>query len=154
MQLFLSIEAQHANEIGLFDIFKNVNSQLHFVTDKNAGLEEKDNYGTEFRIVSVIPTCVDEQFWKALGWKERHQIWRKKKEADIRLRMDYDRFISETPENKKLMYVDIIIRSIKFLVERSKGDFRGEALIKDILEAVQVTQLQLNELNNECTNTQ
>ena len=79
MQLFLSIEAQHANEIGLFDIFKNVNSQLHFVTDKNAGLEEKDNYGTEFRIVSVIPTCVDEQFWKALGWKERHQIWRKKK---------------------------------------------------------------------------
>ena len=58
------------------------------------------------------------------------------------------------PENKKLMYVDIIIRSIKFLVERSKGDFRGEALIKDILEAVQVTQLQLNELNNVCTNTQ
>ena len=84
----------------------------------------------------------------SLGLKERKQIWRKKKEADIRLRMDYDRFVQETPENQRLMFIDIIVRSIQVVQEKSKDDFRGNELIADILKALNITQDQLDQLNN------
>ena len=148
MELFMTIETKADVDDILGAIFWETKCQLSFITDKEAGLEEVDNYGTEFRLISVIPTCLDDQFWEASGWKERKQIWRKKKEADIRLRMDYYRFMRETPENQRLMFIDIIVKSIQAVQEKSKGDFRGDELIADILEALNVTQDQLNRLNN------
>ena len=144
----MTIETQADVADILGAIFWETKCQLSFITDKEAGLEEVDNYGTEFRLISVIPTCLDDQFWEASGWKERKQIWRKKKEADIRLRMDYDRFVRETPENQRLMFIDIIVKSIQAVQEKSKGDFRGNELIADILKALNITQDQLDQLNN------
>ena len=148
MELFMTIETQADVDDILGAIFWETKCQLSFITDKEAGLEEVDNYGTEFRLISVIPTCLDDQYWEASGWKERKQIWRKKKEADIRLRMDYDRFVRETPENQRLMFIDIIVKSIQAVQEKSKGDFRGNELIADILKALNITQDQLDQLNN------
>ena len=139
MHLFLTIEAQNANRNGLADILREVTKELSFVTDKDIGLEDVDNYGKEFKSIAIIPSCVDDDFWRALGWKERVQIWRKKCEADIRLRMDYDRFITEDDTNKKIMFVEIIIKSIRSIQSRSKGDFDGEKLIEDILIATKLT---------------
>lgn len=144
----MTIETQADVDDILGAIFWETKCQLSFITDKEAGLEEVDNYGTEFRLISVIPTCLDDQFWEASGWKERKQIWRKKREADIRLRMDYDRFVRETPENQRLMFIDIIVKSIQAVQEKSKGDFRGNELIADILKALNITQDQLDQLNN------
>lgn len=76
-----------------------------------------------------------------------HTDLAEKREADIRLRMDYERFIRETPENKRLMFIDIIVKSIKVVQEKSKGDFRGNDLISDVLNALEVTQEQLDDLN-------
>lgn len=76
-----------------------------------------------------------------------HTDLAEKREADIRLRMDYERFIRETPENKRLMFIDIIVKSIKVVQEKSKGDFRGNDLISDVLNALEVTQEQLDYLN-------
>ena len=147
MHLLLTIEAQNGTENGLNKIMWEIICQLKFVTDTNAGLENINNYGTEFRSIAIIPICIDDNFWDILGWKERKQIWRQKREADIRLRMNYERFIRETPEKKRLMFIDIIIKSIKVIQERSKGDFRGNDLISDILKALKVTQNQLTQLN-------
>ncbi len=144
MLLLLTIEAQ-SNDLSI--IMRETIKELNFVTDKSKGLTEIDNYGTEFCFISIIPSCMDDGFWNALGWKERKQIWRKKREADIRLRMDYDRFVNETPENKRLMFIDIIVKSIQVVQERSKGDFKGNDLIRDILSALDVTEEQLNQLN-------
>ena len=146
MHLFFSLEAQDAR---LANILWDIKCQLHFVTDEEAGLEEIDNYGKEFRSIAIIPTCVSNVFWKALGWKERRFIWRKKREADIRLRINYERFIKESTENKRLMVVDIIVKSIKVVQEKSKEDFRGNELIGDILETLNVSQSQLDQLNME-----
>jgi len=140
MELFLSIEAQNADNSGLADILRKVTRELSFVTDKNKGLENIDNYGLEFKSIAIIPTCVDDDFWVALGWKERIKISRKNAEADIRLRMDYNRFINETYEGKKAMFIRIIIESIKIIQMRSKHDFNGEKLIEDILLATQSEQ--------------
>lgn len=147
MELFLTIEAQNCTENGLAQILRDITNQLKFVTDKEADLINVNNYGLEFGSISIIPSCMDDGFWNAFGWKERKQIWRKKKEADIRLRMDYDRFIRETPENQRLLFVDIIVKSIQVVQEKSKEDFRGKELIKDILEALNVTEEQLTQLN-------
>ena len=144
----MTIETQADVDDILGAIFWETKCQLSFITDKEAGLEEVDNYGTEFRLISVIPTCLDDQFWEASGWKERKQIWRKKREADIRLRMDYDRFVRETPENQRLMFIDIIVKSIQAVQGKSTGDFRGNELIADILKALNITQDQLDQLNN------
>ena len=133
MRLYITVEAQNAMESGLARLLKEINSELDFITSKEKKLESKDNYGTEFKEIAIIPTCASEEYLKILGWKERKQIWRKKKEADIRLQMDYDRFISETEENKRLMFINVIVKSIEVVIERSKGDFNGQQLIKDIL---------------------
>lgn len=138
MRLFLSIEAQNAVESGLADILQEVNSKLSFVTNSDANIENIDNYGTEFCLVSIIPTCVDDLFWNSLGWKERTQVWRKKKEADFRLRMDYDRFLNETTSKKRLMFIEVIIKSIEMVQERAIGDFKGDLLIYDIRKALEL----------------
>ena len=147
MRLFLTIEAQNCTENGLAKILKETIDELKFLTDASKDLESKNNYGTEFRQIAIIPSCMDDGFWNALGWKERKQIWRKKGEADIRLRMNYDRFMKETPKNQRLLFVDIIVKSIRVVKDRSKGDFRGDELIRDILLALNVSPDELKQLN-------
>lgn len=146
MQLLLSIEAQNCTENGLAKILKETINELSFLTNEQIASEDQNNYGTEFQQIAIIPSCVDDRFWDALGWKERKQIWRKKGEADIRLRMDYDRFINETPKNQRLLFLDIIVNSIQIVQERSRGDFRGDALIRDILLTMNVSEKELQQL--------
>lgn len=141
MNFFLSIEAEKAGEIGLAYIFTDIKNKLSFLRKDNP------DYGTEFDNIGVIPSCVSESMWQALGWKERRLISYKRKEADIRLRMDYSRFIAETDENKYLLFVEIIIRSILVVQAKSKGDFLGDKLIEDILTALNVTKHHLYNLN-------
>ena len=149
LKLFLTIEAQNATENGLAKILWETTKELNFVTDRTKDLENENNYGTEFRSIAIIPSCMDDHFWSVLGWKERKLIWRKKGEADIRLRMDYERFMKETDANKRLMFIDIIVKSIQVVKERSKGDFQGDQLIKDILLALNVSKEELNQLNDK-----
>ena len=49
------------------------------------------------------------------------------------------------------MYIENIIKSIEVLKERSKGDFKGDKLIQDILEALNVTRKDLENLNKKKT---
>lgn len=145
MLLVLTIEIQ-SDASRLVEILREVTNKLDFITNKDSNLENVDNYGLEFASIAVIPSCMDESFWRACGWKERKQIWRKKREADIRLRMDYDRFMRETPENQRLLFIDILISSIEEVKSRSVGDFKGEKLILDILNALEVSTEMLENL--------
>lgn len=147
MQLLLSVEAQNCTENGLAKILKETIDELSFLTNEQIDLEDQNNYGTEFQQIAIIPSCIDDRFWDALGWKERKQIWRKKGEADIRLRMNYDRFINETPKNQRLLFLDIIVKSIQIVQERSRGDFRGDELIRDILLTMNVSEKELQQLS-------
>ena len=146
MRLFLTVEGQNATNNGLAKICYELQNQLDFITNKNRCLESVDNYGKEFELISIIPSCVSEELWNALGWKERVQIWRKKKEADVRLRIDYECFIKANSEEQRLMFIDVIIKSIKKVIERSVGDFKGEELISDIFDALNVESNELDKL--------
>ena len=146
MELFLSAEAEkNATDI-LLNLWENeIHKKLEFITKRDIGLEEIDNYGKEFKNIGIITIILSKQ-WIDYGYKERRYISRKNKEADIRLYIDYERFINETPENQRLLYIKNIIDSINVVIEKSKGDFRGEELKKDILNALNVTQEQLDRL--------
>lgn len=148
MRLILAIEAQNCTENGLSQILKETTEKLKFLTDQSLDLESKHNYGTEFRQIAIIPSCMDDVFWNALGWKERKKVWRKKGEADIRLRMNYERFNQSTLINKRLMFYDIIVKSIKFVQNVSKGDFCGDTLIRDVLSALEVSEEDLNRVSS------
>ncbi len=140
MKLFISIESEKTAESGLADIMKEIRNKLSFL------FEDTDIYGTEFDSIAIIPTCVSDDIWQISGWKERKRINRKKKEADIRLKMDYHRFINETDKNKYLLFTDIIIKSVCIVNDKSKGDFKGDKLINDILKALDISKEDLNNL--------
>lgn len=148
MLLILTIEAQNADENGLAEILRETEKALSFVTDSTQNLREKNNYGTEFKEIAIIPSCMNDKFWSILGWRERKKIWGKKGEADIRLRIDYERFVKETTENKRLLFIENIIKSIEIVSEYSKGDFESDKLITDILRALKVSKEDLNKLND------
>ncbi len=145
MKLVISVEAQNAFEIGLGEILREVNESIKSINDNSLVSESK--YGNEFVSIGIIPSCMEEKMWTALGWKEKKLIKRTKREADIRIRMDYDRFIRESPSNKRLIFIKTIIESLKIVQEKSKFDFKGEELINDILFLLNVSLDELNNLN-------
>lgn len=147
MRIFLSAEHEHKASLGYYNAWKVVEKKLQFVCEKNIGLEEDDTYGTEFEYVGIITIIIPKEMKEY--WKERKYISRKNRSADIRLYIDYERFIKETPKNQRLMYIENIIKSIEVLKERSKGDFKGDILIQDILDALNVTIEDLESLNKK-----
>lgn len=149
MRIFLSAEHEHQALLGYHNTWKVVEKKLQFLCKKNIGLEHDITYGTEFEYVGIITIIIPEEMKEY--WKERKYISRKNKSADIRLYIDYERFIKETPKNQRLMYIENIIKSIEVLKERSKGDFKGDKLIQDILEALNVTRKDLENLNKKKT---
>ena len=132
MQLYLSVEGQNCIEIGLSQILAETQSELSCISRHHN--ENESKYGSEFALISIIPTCVDEEMWKVLGWKERVLLKRKKREADVRLRINYEKFVASDKNEKKKLFIGIITDSIRIIQERSKGDFDGQTLIEDILE--------------------
>lgn len=147
MRIFLGAEIEDRAGDLLYKIRKNVEKKLQFICEENAGLEKDVTYGMEFQDVGIITIIIPEEMKEY--WKERKYISRKKNSADIRLYMDYERFIKETPKNQRLMYIENIIKSIEVLKERSKGDFKGDKLIQDILDALNVTMEDLERLNKK-----
>lgn len=135
MKLFLSVEGQKCVEIGLSHILAEMQNKLSFISSQDNLSSTK--YGTEFVSISIIPTCVSDEVWYTLGWKERILLRRKNREADIRLRINYEQFINADEKCKRAMFIDILVKSIRAIQERAKGDFNGEAMIEDILLAVQ-----------------
>lgn len=148
MELFISVEAQNATQTGIDKVLKNVNKTLSFVTDTKLNLEYIDNYGTEFHSIGIIPTCFEEDVWNSLGWKEEIKISRKRKEADIRLKMDYELFANESEENKNIIFIATIIKSINVLQGHSKGDFKGDELVRDIISSFEWSPKQVRYLNS------
>ena len=79
MNIFISVEGQHCKEIGLAEILKDTINKLNYLIDISNSLVNAQRYGAEFQLISIIPSCVDDEYWEALGWKERTHISRKKR---------------------------------------------------------------------------
>ena len=148
MRIFLSeeIDLIGIDKANISLNFLNVlEKKLDFICNREKDLENIDNYGTEFKLIAIITMIVTQERIDR-GFKERRYISRKNKEADIRLNINRDKFFNSTSEKQRLLYIKNIIESINVVIEKSKGDFRGEDLKRDILKALDVTQEQLDNL--------
>lgn len=138
--MYLGFSSETGYDAGdlLSPIENDVEARLSFVSQKGIGLEEVDNYGTEFKDVIIVTICIPQHLIDAGWFTERVLVKRKAHEADLRLRMDYDKFVAASPELRRLMYIENIVKSIRALQAKSKVDFRGEDLIKDIFKALDI----------------
>jgi hypothetical protein len=111
-------------------------------------IENKD-YGNEVSELSIIPIIV--KFNKQMeeeGWfKERKLFKRKSKEADVRLRIDYDRFVNGNNNVKKMLLIGNIIKSIEALSSKAR-DFKAQELVNDILKLFGLNREDLAEYEN------
>jgi hypothetical protein len=109
---------------------------------------ESNDYGSEFVDIGIIPIIIDPKrgLFEAGFFKERKLVKRKTKEADIRLRTDFDKFYAADNNNKRLLLVDNVIRAIRVIGEKSKVDFNSEKLISDILQIFNISEKELADL--------
>ena len=113
---------------------------------------QKNNYGKEFISILICPIIMPSDM--QADYKERKFISRKKHEADIRLHVDYYKFVQgkldinrfDYLKQRRLLLTKNIVDSIMVIEKRKKDDFQGERLIEDILEALNVSREELSEL--------
>jgi hypothetical protein len=107
-----------------------------------------NDYGSEFTYIGIVPIIIDPKrgLFEQGFFKERVLIKRKTRETDIRLRTDFNKFYFANNDGKRLLLLENVIRSIKAIIAKSKGDFKGEKLIKDILKAFKVEQEAIDQL--------
>lgn len=129
-----------------FRLLRNeIVASLHFITDreKEAELMKDDTYGSEIQSIGIISMILSPRFDVH---KERRLIRFKEKNADIRLKIDYQKYQTAGHQGKKFLLTKNIVDSIMVIEKRKKDDFQGERLIEDILKALNVSREELNEL--------
>ena len=135
MIVILSFEVSIGADVGL--LFKKVVPIVQRLVENN-------DYGAEFESIGIIPTIMSDRFLD--GWKERRYISFIRKEADIRLFIDYNKYVHADDEGKILLYLKCIVDSIMVIEKRKRSDFQGIKLISDILHALKVKKEDLENL--------
>lgn len=112
----------------------------NFVKDKS--------YGNEIQDLSIIPIIIkfDENMEKEGWFKERILFKKAKNQGDIRLRVNYDKFVKGDDNTKKLLLIDNVIKSIRELSKKIKSGFNAKQLEYDILKLFNLTIVDLEKL--------
>ena len=144
MDFFMTYEIDSRyNNFG--DILRKIGNDIE-VKIKNF-LKEK-NYGTEIQDLSIIPIIIkfNEQMEKEGWFKEKITYKKSKNQADIRLKINYDKFVNGDEITKKLLLIHIIIKSIRELSKKAKNNFKANELEEDILKLFNLTISDLEKL--------
>lgn len=136
MKFFISAELY--KDVG--DLYSTTRKKINSLL--NEELKNK-NYGEALNEIGIIPIIMPKEH--LLDRKERKLFQRKIKDADYRLYIDYDKFLNGSDKDRELLLIDNIFKAIKDLERKAKGDFDGKSLIKDILQTLNTTQ---NEVDN------
>lgn len=96
-------------------------------------LEGKD-YGDEVAEIGIIPMVVNlTPELEAAGFhKEKIKYSKKNKDADIRLRINFNEFFNESYEGRKRLLLNNVLESVGALGEKVKKGFNSTALQQDI----------------------
>lgn len=128
MILFLGAELYGAAGHYWFDLQKEFTQKLNQLKDKN--------YGGELNNIAIISIIMPEDFFEENGYPEKKLFKRKTKEADIRLRIDYERFIRVKSEQRRQIYIDHIIQALNTLKPKLSKSFRFDDLINDVVNVL------------------
>jgi hypothetical protein len=136
MEFMMSSESD-----GRYDDFADAlrETRNEIARDVKEFLKDRD-YGSEVVDLGVIPIIMkfDDEMERQGWFKERVYLKRREADADVRLRIDYDRFVKGDKATKRLLLIDNIIQSIRALSSKANKDFRAGELEQDILALLDV----------------
>ena len=124
MTFYLSCEAYSA-AAGLL-------MRYHQLTELQLRATSDLNYGQELTEIAIITICVPDFLYEDGGWRERKLFLKKTHSADLRLRLNYQEFLSATPEHRSHLYCKHILDSIETLRKKVSRHFRFDDLFNDI----------------------
>ena len=128
MKIFLTHESQSPATALIANYRDKLSLKLDELMDSSP-----DSYGTDITTLCIISTCVSKNFLLDSGWKERIRYSKTDQTTDIRLNIDWERFIIADAKEQYNMYVDNIIMSIyRFGIKYPKLNFDYQKLICDI----------------------
>lgn len=125
--IFLSTESQSPAATMIIDCFLFV--------EQNMQVDTLQKYTDCIDEIAIIPFCVDDEFMQKFQIKERKYIGWKRRDADIRLRMNFDTFVRASKEERMQQCKEVIICSLEVIAKRCEAKklrFDVANLIQDI----------------------
>lgn len=147
MNLFISSELDRMNGVTEEMSIKFSNYYNNFEKRIKEELLNINDYGDaigEKGCIGIIITLYSKKFLNDIvlqtgkEFKERRMYMRKDKDSDIRLRIDYEKYLVSDEATREKLILKNIVESILALDEQVKKHkdvtFKGEQLAKDICE--------------------
>ena len=124
MEIFLSAELGGPASNKWFELQKEFSPLLSRLRDLN--------YGESLKSIGIISILMPDDFYVDGGYKERKYYNKKKKEADIRLRMDYKKFLLASRTDRRRLYISHILDAIRIAGVLAGVEFNYEQLMEDV----------------------
>ena len=124
MEFVLSTESEAPASGYWLTLYKEINPLLQELQTKT--------YGEELTSIAIISIILRDERFEGGGYPERRYFSHKRKEADIRLRIDFNQFIRARPDERRRMYTLHILESIMQLRTRVSKEYRFDELISDV----------------------
>ena len=124
MDIFLGAEIEGSATSKWFELQKEFSELLLELKNKN--------YGLELKYIGIISIIMRTNYYEEGGYKERSYYSKKRKEADIRLRLDYVDFVKASKEERKQIYIEHILEAIRIAGEKAGKMFETDRLLNDV----------------------
>lgn len=124
MNVFLGAEIEGPAASKWFELQKEFSAKLSVLKDVS--------YGDGLTDVAIISIIMRPTFFEENGYKERKLYRKKSKAADIRLRMDYSRFLNTSKEARRDQYIEHILTALRIAGEKAGADVDLTRLLFDV----------------------
>lgn len=124
MEIFLGAEIEGPATNKWFELQKEFSESLLVLREKN--------YGETLTSIGVISIIMRPEFFEDGGYKERRFYSAKRKEADIRLRIEYTDFVNANKEMQKRIYRAHILEAISIAGNKAGREFDLRRLLSDV----------------------
>ncbi|MCB2343325.1 Imm44 family immunity protein [Clostridium estertheticum] len=132
MNIYITGELDKQNSKEFLAIRKEIINKIEALKNNYYGIAIE-----KISIISILANLTPE-LEQAGFFKERKLIKKKQKSADIRLRIDFNKFNNSDSSLKRLLVIKNIIESIRVVGSRVKEEFNAQKLEDDILIALDV----------------
>lgn len=103
----------------------------------------KDRHTEMLDNISMIPILLTEEALLRMEYKERKYVTKKRRYADMRLKMDFLEFVQGDDEHKVQMSMDMMRKAIEYVASKV-SDFKKELFIEDLLSVIKEVYPQMN----------
>lgn len=125
--IFFSTESMAPAAQMIMDCFTEIRAHMK--------VSSLDKYTDALDEIAIIPFCVDYDDMLTCDYRESKNVGWKRREADIRLWMNFEKFVRLDKPGRMQMCKEVIIKSIEVIsakCEKKKLRFDAAQLIADI----------------------